>query len=223
MESPAATVRDLLPEKHASKHVFSVSHVSMLCSLVSDTVRLIGAHLGSRDSRQTRRGRGACVCGRYGHSVYARRREQACWKHAKGEWAAHEGRSKDHVQAIGVLACTEWHPFRQAETQFDNTVKEQRMKRLHFLLEKSSAYATILGRKLAKQQEEARGRANKAASAAAAASTGNTTDAPKTRAKSRKRKANDADYQLGDYLNEEVSLPGAKTFQWADLFDTLKN
>lgn len=86
------------------------------------------------------------------------------------------------------------------------------MKRLHFLLEKSSAYATILGRKLAKQQEEARGRANKTAAAAAAAAAAPTTEAPadastkaKGRPKSRKRKANDADYQLGEYLNEEVS------------------
>lgn len=82
------------------------------------------------------------------------------------------------------------------------------MKRLHFLLEKSSAYATILGRKLAKQQEEARGRANKTAAAAAAPTTEAPADAStkaKGRPKSRKRKANDADYQLGEYLNEEVS------------------
>ncbi|KAI8147758.1 SNF2 family N-terminal domain-containing protein [Fennellomyces sp. T-0311] len=87
----------------------------------------------------------------------------------------------------------------EAQAQFDTTVKEQRMKRLHFLLEKSGAYATILGQKLAKQQEEARER-----DAAPAPSTPSTTAAEKrTRGRPRKRKANDAEYQLGDYLNEE--------------------
>ncbi|KAF7729861.1 hypothetical protein EC973_003595 [Apophysomyces ossiformis] len=87
----------------------------------------------------------------------------------------------------------------EAQAQFDTTVKEQRMKRLNFLIEKSSAYATILGRKLQKQQEEAREKASKLDSAKAQAAE----STKKTRATARKRKVNDADYQLGEYLKEE--------------------
>ncbi|KAI7868291.1 SNF2 family N-terminal domain-containing protein [Spinellus fusiger] len=110
-----------------------------------------------------------------------------------------------------------------AQAQFDTTVKEQRMKRLNFLLEKSSAYATILGRKMAKQQEEAREKAAKidAANEASASASANTsananvlqetlnaakkkeTAKAKQTINLRKRKvANDADYQLGEYINE---------------------
>lgn len=87
----------------------------------------------------------------------------------------------------------------QAETQFNSAIKEQRMKRLHFLLEKSSAYATILGQKLARQQEEARERAAKSQNQPAA-------DTTTRRGRvTRKRKVDDADYKLEEYLNEEVS------------------
>lgn len=94
----------------------------------------------------------------------------------------------------------------QAQAQFDSTVNKQRMKRLHFLLEKSSAYATILGQKLAKQQEEARERV--APQPTPASSTTTTTSTKrggnKARATSRKRKTTDSNYQLTDYLNEDV-------------------
>lgn len=87
------------------------------------------------------------------------------------------------------------------------------MKRLHFLLEKSGAYATILGRKLERQQEEARERA---AQIEASETPDEPEDQPK-RGKSRrtraapplgqaakKRKITDADYQLTDYIGDEV-------------------
>ncbi|CEG70965.1 hypothetical protein RMATCC62417_06772 [Rhizopus microsporus] len=86
------------------------------------------------------------------------------------------------------------------------------MKRLHFLLEKSGAYATILGRKLERQQEEARERA---AQIEASETPDEPEDQPK-RGKSRrtraapplgqaakKRKITDADYQLTDYIGDE--------------------
>lgn len=96
------------------------------------------------------------------------------------------------------------------------------MKRLKFLLEKSGAYATILGSKLAKQQEQAREKAAQLdAAAAAAASAAVTTDdvaetekrVSETPIKTRKtrgtantkRKATDANYQLDEYLKEDVS------------------
>lgn len=110
----------------------------------------------------------------------------------------------------------------EAQRQFDSTVKDQRMKRLHFLLEKSGAYATILGRKLAKQQEEAREKAAQLDAAAAAVAVTTETAAienedtseNKTHVKSRrtrsaatkKRKTTDADYQLTDYLKEDVRV-----------------
>ncbi|RUS14768.1 P-loop containing nucleoside triphosphate hydrolase protein [Endogone sp. FLAS-F59071] len=47
----------------------------------------------------------------------------------------------------------------EARKQYDQVIKEQRMKRLHFLLSKSSAYATILSEKLKRQQDEARDKA----------------------------------------------------------------
>ncbi|CAO3701424.1 unnamed protein product [Rhizopus stolonifer] len=85
----------------------------------------------------------------------------------------------------------------EAQIQFDSTVREQRMKRLHFLLEKSGAYATILGRKLEKQQEEACERAQDEVLVE-----------PKRRGRPRKlreqatkkRKLADEDYQLTDYI-----------------------
>ncbi|PHZ12069.1 uncharacterized protein RHIMIDRAFT_203115, partial [Rhizopus microsporus ATCC 52813] len=99
-----------------------------------------------------------------------------------------------------------------AQNQFDSAIKEQRMKRLHFLLEKSGAYATILGRKLERQQEEARERA---AQIEASETPDEPEDQPK-RGKSRrtraapplgqaakKRKITDADYQLTDYIGDE--------------------
>ena len=76
------------------------------------------------------------------------------------------------------------------------------MKRLHFLLEKSSAYATILGKKLAKQQEEARERV--APQPTPVNSTTTKRAGNKTRATPRKRKTTDSNYQLTDYLNEDV-------------------
>ncbi|CAO3689680.1 unnamed protein product [Rhizopus microsporus] len=100
----------------------------------------------------------------------------------------------------------------EAQKQFDSAIKEQRMKRLHFLLEKSGAYATILGRKLERQQEEARERA---AQMEASETPDEPEDQPK-RGKSRrtraapplgqaakKRKITDADYQLTDYIGDE--------------------
>jgi ATP-dependent DNA helicase len=87
------------------------------------------------------------------------------------------------------------------------------MKRLNFLLEKSGAYATILGRKLAKQQEEAREKAAQLDAAGVTSATPETEVAVDTvRGKTRKsankkRKPTDADYQLTDYLKEDVSLP----------------
>lgn len=95
------------------------------------------------------------------------------------------------------------------------------MKRLHFLLEKSGAYATILGRKLEKQQEEAR---EKAAQIDAAATTVDATadnnetvseshvKTRKTRGSAtKKRKATDADYKLTDYLKEDVKNKNKQT------------
>ncbi|ORX56285.1 hypothetical protein DM01DRAFT_1017625 [Hesseltinella vesiculosa] len=97
---------------------------------------------------------------------------------------------------------------REAEMQFDDTVKEQRMKRLHFLLEKSGAYATILGQRLTKQQEEAKERALKAETTAQTqqAPVNNDTGNPRkasSRAGSKRRKINDAKYQLEDYLDQD--------------------
>ncbi|KAG2225659.1 hypothetical protein INT45_012131, partial [Circinella minor] len=102
----------------------------------------------------------------------------------------------------------------EAQAQFDTTVKEQRMKRLSFLLEKSGAYATILGKKLAKQQEEARERnaapapttpttPTPSSSAATAPEETNTTTTKRGKGRPRKRKADATGYQLSDYLNEE--------------------
>jgi hypothetical protein len=113
------------------------------------------------------------------------------------------------------------------------------MKRLNFLLEKSGAYATILGRKLAKQQEEAREKAavidklneqdrveeqqvdTKRTTRKTRRNTNNTTA-------SKKRKTNDADYQLTDYLKEDVTIykrihsHGAFLFKYA-LYRMLKD
>lgn len=109
----------------------------------------------------------------------------------------------------------------EAQAQFDTTVKDQRMKRLKFLLEKSGAYATILGSKLAKQQEEAREKAAQRDAAAAAAASATTPTAVETAesekraaetpARTRKtrgsaankRKTTDANYQLDEYLKED--------------------
>lgn len=90
------------------------------------------------------------------------------------------------------------------------------MKRLKFLLEKSGAYATILGSKLAKQQEQAREKAAQLDAAAASTTTTDVAEPEKrvseTPAKTRKtrgtantkRKATDANYQLDEYLKEDV-------------------
>ncbi|KAI8343635.1 SNF2 family N-terminal domain-containing protein [Chlamydoabsidia padenii] len=116
---------------------------------------------------------------------------------------------------------------KEAQVQFDSTVKEQRMKRLHFLLEKSGAYASILGQRLAKQQDEAREKAAKL-DAAKATTTSDSTEpdslddkanqdkskgaatrrssrgaAGKANASSKRRKTTDAQYQLEDYLDEK--------------------
>ncbi|KAI8097070.1 SNF2 family N-terminal domain-containing protein [Halteromyces radiatus] len=107
---------------------------------------------------------------------------------------------------------------KEAQVQFDSTVKEQRMKRLNFLLEKSGAYASILGQRLAKQQEEAREKAAKLDAAAAATTTNDGADMD-SQVKSKKgtrkssgknaasgtkrRKTNDAQYQLEEYLDEQ--------------------
>lgn len=100
------------------------------------------------------------------------------------------------------------------------------MKRLKFLLEKSGAYATILSSKLAKQQQEAREKDSQLdvipTTATDAVDVANNTNAvepvnsttrrlrsrrgrSKAVAPSKKRKAADADYQLTDYLGEEVN------------------
>lgn len=94
------------------------------------------------------------------------------------------------------------------------------MKRLKFLLERSGAYATILSSKLAKQQEEARERGAAQLDSTATldkdseptpkqlpARRGRTRAAARAAtdgASSKKRKLTDADYQLTDYLEEEV-------------------
>ena len=103
------------------------------------------------------------------------------------------------------------------------------MKRLKFLLERSGAYATILSTKLAKQQEEARERGAQLDATAATAVVDATAAAaveqpaktstrtlparsgrPKRAAAAaanaslKKRKTTDADYQLTDYIEEEV-------------------
>ncbi|KAI9279980.1 SNF2 family N-terminal domain-containing protein [Sporodiniella umbellata] len=97
----------------------------------------------------------------------------------------------------------------EAQTQFDSTVKEQRMKRLHFLLEKSGAYATILGRKLEKQQEEARERAAQIDSSKSVEVTVEKKQRGRRKLResadtpAKKRKTTDADYQLTDYLKSD--------------------
>lgn len=116
------------------------------------------------------------------------------------------------------------------------------MKRLHFLLSKSSAYATILSEKLKRQQEEARDKAARLDAARKAEEamnkgdgeteakrvandeqeqddggmatrrrsgrTGIVTSAPakKTRVTAKKRKIGEEEYQLGDLIDEEVSI-----------------
>ncbi|ORZ15715.1 SNF2 family N-terminal domain-domain-containing protein [Absidia repens] len=110
---------------------------------------------------------------------------------------------------------------KEAQVQFDDTVKEQRMKRLNFLLEKSGAYASILGQRLAKQQDEAREKAAKVDAAAAAATpntiptkdegdqtnhrkqTRKSTRGQSANRKTKRQKTNDAQYQLEDYLDEQ--------------------
>lgn len=78
------------------------------------------------------------------------------------------------------------------------------MKRLKFLLEKSGAYATILGSKLAKQQEQAREKAAQIDASTKQPAEQETEGKPrKTRASSSKRKVTDADYQLTDYIVED--------------------
>jgi ATP-dependent DNA helicase len=52
----------------------------------------------------------------------------------------------------------------QAKQEFDTNVRENRLKSLHFLLEQSSAYATILGQRMQKQKEEAREKSAKVSS-----------------------------------------------------------
>lgn len=85
-------------------------------------------------------------------------------------------------------------------------MKDQRLKRLRFLLEKSGAYATILGTKLAKQQEQARERAAQLETVAETQPVENHGKTRKTRASNPKRKTTtDADYQLTDYLQEDVN------------------
>ncbi|CAO3658263.1 unnamed protein product [Rhizopus stolonifer] len=95
----------------------------------------------------------------------------------------------------------------EAQTQFDSTVKEQRMKRLHFLLEKSGAYATILGRKLEKQQEEARERAaqidGQVVEVVEKKQRGRRKLHESSDTPSKKKKTTDADYQLKDYLKDD--------------------
>lgn len=94
------------------------------------------------------------------------------------------------------------------------------MKRLKFLLEKSGAYATILSSKLAKQQEEARERGAQLDAAVTPdavesaktptrklpARSGRPKRAAATAANAsmKKRKLTDANYQLTDYIGEEV-------------------
>jgi ATP-dependent DNA helicase len=90
------------------------------------------------------------------------------------------------------------------------------MKRLNFLLEKSGAYATILGSKLAKQQEEAREKAAQIDNAASASGEPAVEEEPvaakkvgrkrKTRSRGVAEKQTDANYQLTDYLKEDVSV-----------------
>ncbi|KAI8065726.1 SNF2 family N-terminal domain-containing protein [Gongronella butleri] len=106
---------------------------------------------------------------------------------------------------------------REAQLQFDTTVKAQRMKRLHFLLEKSSAYANILGQRLAKQQEEARERAIRAEHASESKAEGKDAgketskeQGKKARAKdeparnvTKRRKIKDDKYQLEEYLDQD--------------------
>jgi ATP-dependent DNA helicase len=98
------------------------------------------------------------------------------------------------------------------------------MKRLHFLLEKSGAYASILGQRLAKQQDEAREKAAKLDAAKATTTEpadqepdnkGNQTNPKMATRKSarnskaststtaKRRKTTDAQYQLEDYLDEK--------------------
>lgn len=98
------------------------------------------------------------------------------------------------------------------------------MKRLHFLLEKSGAYASILGQRLAKQQDEAREKAakldaakvtttepaeqdsgNKGNQANPKVATRKSTRTSKanTSTTAKRRKATDAQYQLEDYLDEK--------------------
>ncbi|KAI8075510.1 SNF2 family N-terminal domain-containing protein [Thamnidium elegans] len=91
----------------------------------------------------------------------------------------------------------------EAQAQFDTTVKDQRMKRLKFLLEKSGAYATILGSKLAKQQEQAREKAAQLDTVVETQLEENRGKTRKTRTSNPKRKTTDADYQLTDYLKED--------------------
>ncbi|KAI8368785.1 SNF2 family N-terminal domain-containing protein [Blakeslea trispora] len=104
--------------------------------------------------------------------------------------------------------------MKEAQAQFDSTVKDQRMKRLNFLLEKSGAYATILGRKLAKQQEEARERAAQLDNQSATEqpnqleepskpATKGRRGRPVSSANTKKRKTTDANYDLTDYLKED--------------------
>lgn len=84
------------------------------------------------------------------------------------------------------------------------------MKRLKFLLEKSGAYATILGTKLAKQQEQAREKAAQIDTDTVlpveTQQDKNHGKTRKTRASNAKRKTTDADYQLTDYLKEDVNV-----------------
>lgn len=82
------------------------------------------------------------------------------------------------------------------------------MKRLHFLLEKSGAYATILGRKLEKQQEEARERAaqidGQVVEVIEKKQRGRRKLHESSDTPSKKKKTTDADYQLKDYLKDDV-------------------
>ncbi|KAG2173585.1 hypothetical protein INT43_005003 [Umbelopsis isabellina] len=131
---------------------------------------------------------------------------------------------KEEEELAKATEEEETNALAKAKQEFDTNVRENRLKSLHFLLEQSSAYATILGQRMEKQKEEAREKTAKASAkpekqeqeppkqpeAPVSRSTRSgekavSTPATKTRkanaSDAKKRKAKENEYNLEDYID----------------------
>ncbi|GAB5585894.1 Putative ATPase [Umbelopsis nana] len=137
-----------------------------------------------------------------------------------------EAMKKEEEELAKATEEEEQSALAKAKQEFDANVRDNRLKSLHFLLEQSSAYATILGQRMEKQKEEAREKALKATpkpenevqppktdneGTSRTMRSGEKVVAATPAAKSRKsaatdakkRKAKDSDYNLEDYIGSD--------------------